>query len=334
MLTRIKRFNNSLLGFLLVFAMGILGYIVIEGYSLLNAFYMTSITLGTVGFSEVVPLSDSGKIFTSILIFTGISVYIYCISTLTSLIVEGELKNYFKDVKKSRMIGKLKDHYIIVGYGKTGERLVENFKTADIPVVVIEKDIDAIKRLQDRYPTPPLYILGDATEDAVLENAGISRAKCLIPVLSDDSANLFVTMSSKLLNPTIKIVTRLNDKANYAKLKKVGANKILSSFDVTADRIYSTAVESNILSFQDMVDSYKNTKDLNFARITISEKCEFQSCELMRAEIPKKIGLIIIGVERNGELLLNPMASTEIQLGDKLLVMGNMEQIKTLESIT
>lgn len=333
MITGIKRFNNSLLGFLMVFTGGILGYIYIENYRLLDAFYMTSITLGTVGFAEVKPLSDGGKIFTAILIFAGISVYIYCISTLTSLIVEGELKNYFKDVKKSRMIGKLRDHYIVVGYGRTGEKLVENFRLANIPVVIIEKDADAIKKLQDRYSNPPLYILGDATEDVVLENAGIHRAKCLIPVLSDDTGNLFVTMSSRLLNPTIKIVTRLNESSNYAKLKKVGANKILSSFDVTADRIYSTAVESNILSFQDMVESYKNTKDLNLARITISEKCEFLNHELLQAEIPKKIGLIVIGIERGEELLLNPKATMKIHLGDKILVMGNLEQIKTLESM-
>ncbi|MGL4253563.1 MAG: potassium channel family protein [Fusobacteriaceae bacterium] len=334
MLTGIKRFNNSLLGFFAVFALGILGYVYIENYTLLNAFYMTSITLGTVGFSEVQPLTGMGKIFTSFLIFAGITVYIYCISTLTSLIVEGELKNYFKDVKKSRMIEKLKEHYIVVGYGRTGEKLVENFHLANFPIVIIEKDPDAIKRLQERYTNVPLYILGDATEDAVLEKAGIDRAKCLIPVLSDDSDNLFVTMSSKLLNPAIRIVTRLNEKSNYAKLKKVGANKILSSFDVTADRIYSMAIESNILTFQDMVEGYKNTKDLNLARITISENCEFRNCELLRAEIPKKTGLIIIGVERNGELLLNPTAATEVQLGDKLLVMGNLEQIKILESMS
>ncbi|MGL5962811.1 MAG: potassium channel family protein [Fusobacteriaceae bacterium] len=334
MITGIKRFNNSLLGFFMVFTLGIMGYIYLEDYSFINAFYMTSITLGTVGFSEVEPLTNSGKIFTSFLIFAGITVYIYCISTLTSLIVEGELKNYFKDVKKSRMIGKLKDHFIVVGYGRTGEKLVENFHLANIPVVVIEKDLEAVKRLQDRYPNPPLHILGDATEDVVLEKAGVERARCLIPVLSDDSDNLFITMSSKLLNPAIKIVTRLNEKSNYAKLKKVGANKILSSFDVTADRIYSTAIESNIMSFQDMVESYKNTKDLNLAKITITEECQFCRQELIYAEIPKKTGLIIIGIERDGELILNPKATTEIELEDKLLVMGNIEQIKILESMS
>lgn len=333
MITQMKKFDNALIGFFLVFLVGIGGYMYLESYSLLNAFYMTSITLGTVGFSEVVPLTAAGKIFTSFLIFAGISVYIYCISTLTSLIVEGEIKNFFKDVKMNKIIKKLENHFIIVGYGRTGEKLVENFYQAGEPFVIIEKDPENIQKLRNRYPTPPLFILGDATEDAVLQNAGLEKAKTIMPVLADDTTNLFVTMSARLLNSQIKIVTRLNDNANYAKLKKAGANKILSSFDVAADRIYSMAMENNLLSFQDMVDTYKNAKDLNLARVMINENCEFRDKKLMDASIPRKIGLIVIGIERDGELALNPKADTIIRHGDRLVVMGNINQIKTLENM-
>lgn len=333
MITQLKKFIYSLSGFFLVFIIGIIGYIGIEGYSLLNAFYMTSITLGTVGFSEVVPLSDSGKIFTAILIFAGLTVYIYSISTLTSLIIEGELKNYFKDVKMNNKINKLNGHFIVVGYGRTGERVVENFKNSNLDFLVIEKSSEAIEKMKKKYPNPPLYILGDATEDSVLRSAGIEKAGTLIPVLSDDTGNLFITMSGRLLNPKIKIITRINDFSNYEKLKKVGATKILSSFDVTGDRIYSMAIESNLLSFQDMVDTYRNAKDLNLARILITEKSKFIEISLSEAGLPKKLGIIVIGIERNSELLINPKASTVLNLKDRLLVMGTMEQIKNLEEL-
>ncbi|MGL4534440.1 MAG: potassium channel family protein [Fusobacteriaceae bacterium] len=333
MITQLKKFINSLLGFFLVFIIGVSGFFWIEEYSLLNSFYMTSITLGTVGFSEVVPLSDSGKIFTSILIFAGLTVYIYSISTLTSLIIEGELKKYFKDVKMNNKINKLQNHFIIVGYGRTGERIVENFRNSNLEFLIIEKNPEVIEMLKKKYTNPPLYILGDATEDSVLINAGIERSGTLIPVLSDDTGNLFITMSGKLLNPKIKVITRINDYSNYEKLKKVGATKILSSFDVTGDRIYSMAIESNLLSFQDMVDTYKNAKDLNLARILITEKSKFTNNALSYAELPKKIGIIVIGIERDEELLINPKASTVLNLKDRLLVMGTMDQIKKLEDL-
>lgn len=316
---------------LLLYFIGVAGYMVIEDYTLLEAFYMTTITLGTIGFSEVRPLSDDGRIFTIFLVLSGLTVFIYSVGTLTSYIIEGEFRNHFKGVKMNNRISRLKNHYIIAGYGRTGEKIVENFRRKKLEFIVIEKNPDNIEKLKERYHDYPPYILGDATEDTVLLKAGIEKASVLITVLTSDSDNLFTTMSAKILNPDVKIVARTNDSNNYSKMIKAGARNILSPYEITADRMFSLATDSNVLSFMDIVENYNHLEDLNFAKVRISETSSLAGLTLQEAEIPKKTDLVIIGVDRNGELLLNPGSHFKLEAGYELLVLGKMPQIKKLE---
>lgn len=327
-----SRIFYAILGILLLFSIGTLGYMWIENYVFLDALYMSVITLATVGFSEVAPLSPNGRVFTIFLIFGGVTLFLYFIGVLTTLLAEGEFLNYMRRVRMKKRIANLKNHYIIVGYGRTGSKLIENFILKNIEFVLIERDPEILNQFKNRYHLKPvLYVLGDATEDNILIDAGIKTASTIIPVLSDDAANLFTTMSAKFLNPNIKIVTRVNNSQNYNKLKKAGADSILSPHEITADRLFTLATEDNMITFMDILENYKNSKDLTLARINVKKESELIGKTLLESQIPKRTGLIIIGICRGDELLLNPSPSMKILHNDKLLVMGKISQVKKLE---
>ncbi|MEG0584091.1 MAG: potassium channel protein, partial [Cetobacterium sp.] len=309
------------------------GYMFLEDYNFLDALYMTVITLATVGFSEVKPLSPEGRIFTIFVIFGGLTIFLYFLGVFTALLVEGEIVNYFKGVKMKKIILGLENHYIVVGYGRTGENLVESFVNKNLPFVLIEKDPIVIDKFISKYHSKVLSVLGDATDDQILIEAGIKSASTIIPVLSSDADNLFTTMSAKILNPNVKVVTRINDSSNYNKLKKAGASNILSPYEITAERMFSLATEANILTFLDLTEGYHNTKELTIAKIAVTDVSDLIGKTLAHAEIPKKTGLIVIGIARSDSLILNPISHTVIEKNDKFLVIGYVKQIKNLEKL-
>ena len=178
-----------------------------------------------------------------------------------------------------------------------------------------------------------LYICGDATDDQTLIDAGIKKAATFIPVLSNDADNLFTTMSAKFLNPNLNIIARINDNHNSAKLKKAGANVVLSPHEVTARRIYNLATENNILTFTDFMENYQNTKDITLSKVKICHSSPVIGKNLIELEIPKKTGLIIIGIGHDNYVNFNPDPHTVIDEGNTLLTMGTFNQIKKLEHL-
>ena len=235
-----------------IFLSGILGYIYIEGYTLIDAFYMTSITLSTVGFGEVKSLTPDGKIFTSLLILSGITVVVYTLGNITKFFIEGELKQYLRWKKMKKKIEKIEDHYIICGAGRTGTKIINDFFKKELTFVIIEKDEQIIKKLKEMYGDKLLYVIGDATKDETLIQANVEKAKVLVSVLSTDADNLFLTLSTKDLNDKIQVITRAVDANNEKKLERGGADFIISPFEIAADRIVATATQSTLISFVDI----------------------------------------------------------------------------------
>jgi len=313
---------------------GTLGYIYIENYSLTDALYMTAITLSTVGFGEVSPLSPAGRLFTSGLIFSGISVVIYAATSLTTFFVEGEMRTYLRSMKMNKKIGKLRDHYIIAGNGRTGKKLIEEFVKKGYSFVVIEKSTKNIEGMVARYGDKILYVLGDATDDETLKKSGIERAGVLLSVLSTDADNLFVTLSAKDLNNNIRVITRAIETSSEGKLRRAGADKIISPLEIAANRMFATATQSEIVSFLDVVSQNHSLEGLNFAAVSLKRGSEIVGINLMEAQIPQRTNLIVIGIEKKGELELNPRSHTTLNMGDKLLVLGNSEQIAALKKIS
>ncbi len=318
---------------LFIFLGGISGYMYIEGYDLIDAFYMTSITLSTVGFGEVQPLTPDGKLFTTILIFSGITVVVYTLGNITKFFIEGELRTYLRGKKMEKKIANLDEHYIICGAGRTGTKIINDFFKKGLSFVVLEKDEQNIKKLKDIYRDKLLYVVGDATKDEVLLQANIKKAKVLISVLSTDADNLFLTLSTKDLNEKIQIITRAVDASSEKKLRRGGADFIISPFEIAADRIIATATQTNLISFVDVFSKKSKIEGLTFELIEIKQGSQLEDMTLMEAKIPTKTNLIVIGHEVDGVMKINPMSHELLKKNEKLLVLGTKEQIKKLIKI-
>ncbi len=210
---------------LLTIIIGIVGFEIIEGFSFLDAFYMTIITVATVGFQEVHPLSEGGRIFTAFLIITSFGTFAYAVTAISKYVVDGEFNQYFKNKKVSSAIDKLENHVIICGYGRNGRQAAHVLKKHNTRFVVIEEKKDIVSSITHRFSD--LVLEGDATQDEILEKAGIVRAKALITTLPTDADNLFIVLSARTLNPQLTIISRASEDNSDKKLKLAGADNVI-----------------------------------------------------------------------------------------------------------
>ncbi len=311
-----------------VLLFGTFGYMIIEDLDFLNAFYMTVITVATVGFKEVKELSEAGKIFTVILIFGGFSVFAYAMTTGTKILIEGEIKEVFKKKKMKKEISALKNHYIICGYGRMGSIICREFKINQVDFVVIEKFEEHIKDREDM-----LYIIGDATKDEILREAGIERAKGIITLLPSDAENLYVVLSAKFLNPKIYIVARATDEEARTKLKMAGTDRVICPYHIGALRIAQSILRPNVIDFLEFATG-SEYRDIQIEEVSVSEKSELVGKTLQESQIGKKFEVIIIGIKRaDGKIEFNPSATTLIKAGDTLIVIGKSEKLYTLSQV-
>lgn len=314
---------------------GFFGYIIIEGYTPLESLYMMVITFATIGYGEVQPLSESGQIFTIILIICGFTAGFYAIGKISAFFVEGELHNLIKIRKMNKSLEGMKGHYIVCGYGKTGKRVMEELLQKGHRVVIIENMPERNEKLKEIFEKNLIHIDGDATHDDVLIHAGIDRAKMLISVLNTDAENLFVTLSAKDLNKNIKVIARLEDVHSTQKFRKAGADFIISQIDIATDRIISIATTStDMFSFVEFADSKEELKGYKFRLVEIRKSSDLIGKSYREANIPLRTNLVVIGAyDTNDNLQVNPKADDKIQFGDRLLVFGQNDEIKQLIDI-
>lgn len=235
-----KRVRIFILGLAVVIIIGISGYHFIEGWSIIDSLYMTIITISTVGFREVKPLSGAGKLFTVFLIIVGISTIVYGIESTVEYIISLEFRNLFRRRKMEREIDKMKEHYIVCGFGRVGENVCKEFLRQKVPFVVVENDE---KRLVYLSKTELLCVVGDASEERVLKEAGIEKAKGLIAALASDADNVFIILTAKFLNPKISIVARCIEKEAEYKLRKAGADEVISPYAIGGEKIAQAILE-------------------------------------------------------------------------------------------
>jgi len=314
---------------------GFLGLILIEGLSPLNSIYMLVITFFTIGYGDVVPVTEVGKVFTIFIILSGFTVGLYSIGKITSFFAEGEILKLIKQRKMNKTLDSMKDHYIVCGYGKTGKHVLEELLKKGLEVVMIESNTERNEKLKEIYDKKFIHLDADATDDAVLLQAGIMRAKFLISVLSTDAENLFVTLSGKDLNKDIKIITRVAEGNSPDKFKKAGADFIVSPIEIATDRIVSIATTStDFFSFVEFAGAKEELKDYKFGLVEIKGGSDLCNKTYREANIPNRANLVVIGYYSSmSELQVNPKADNLIQLGDKLLVFGNEDQIENLKII-
>lgn len=326
------RFMIPMFLLVLLIIIGTIGYVVIDGYTWFNAFYMTIITVATVGYGEVEPLSFAGKIFTSFLIITSFITFAYAVSSITKFIVDGELNSFFKHKRLNSAVEKLTDHVIICGYGRNGKQAAQILKKHDKRFVVIEDDQKVTSNINHRFSD--LVLNGDATQDEVLLKAGIMKAKALITTLPTDAANVFIVLTARNLNPKLTIISRASDDGSDAKLKIAGATNVIMPDKVGGAHMASLVMKPDVMEFLDLITAQSadsiNLEEISFDAISDSLKNK----TLKDLEIRNKSGANIIGFKTvSGEYIVNPSADTEIIPQSKIFVLGSPDQIKKLKEI-
>ncbi len=325
-----KRLIPPIIILLVIVTVGITGYTLIEGWSLLEAAYMLVITLFTVGFGEVHTLSAAGKVLTMLIIVSGVGTAIYAVGQIGEIIVEGQIFGYRRRKRMERKIKEMKDHYIICGFGRVGHQVAEEFEAAKRPYVVIDTKPETADELE---PKGIPYVVGDVTSDKNLEEAGIKKAKGLIASADSDTANVFVTLAARALNQGIYIVARASSRDTEDKLKMAGANRVISPYFISGRRIAALAIRPVTSDFLDMV-MHGEHLEFSLREVEIPDRSPLIDKSLAEAEIRQKSGATVLAIRKmDGGFNLQPLAMSKIEKGDILIVVGTQEQLELLEKM-
>jgi voltage-gated potassium channel len=315
---------------LIVVFVGIIGYRVIEHWTLLESIYMVITTVLTIGFQEMHPLSPAGRMLTLAIAIAGVGTAIYAAGQAAEIIVEGEILGYRMRRKMDKRIREMKDHYIISGFGRVGHQVAADFAAAKIPYVIIDSKPETVSELE---PKGVPHIVGDATLDETLEEAGIRRAKGLVACSDSDVANVYVTLSARALNPSLNIIARAAQLETEKKLVMAGANRVISPYVMSGRRMAAMAVRPISSDFLDLV-THGGELEFRLYEVAVPDHSSLIEHTLAEAEIRTRSGALVLAIRKaSGTFELQPHASSVISRGDILVVIGTQEQIEALEGI-
>ena len=329
-----RRFRNRLIlistALVAILAGGTLGFIFIDGYPPFDAFYMTLITVSTVGYAEVHPLSHAGRVFNSFLIFFGVTIMLLAVGGMTQAIIELELNQYFGKRRNKKMIDRLNDHYIVCGFGRVGRGAASELQRAGVPFLVVDKNED---RVEWAMKAGMLAALADATNDETLRDAGVLRAKGLIATLSSDADNLFVILSAKALKPSLLVSARIATEETERKMRLAGADYVFAPYDMTGYRMAQVMLKPHVFQFIDFTTKSIGL-NVGIEQVRVPSSSEFVSKSLEEMRIRKELGVIVLAIRKSdGRMLFNPPADAEIHGGDFLIVMGESANLQRLEQM-
>lgn len=325
--------KNVLQAFLVLFVItvfGTLGYQIIEGWSFVDSLFMTIITLSTVGYGEVQPLSTNGEIFTMVLIMVGVIFAIYAFGVIGSSVVEGQLNRFHKVYRMNKMIEKLENHYIISSFNSLTDFIIPDLLDRNEKIVVIENKNDAIENLENlNIP----YVEGKATDDAILKKAGVMKARALLAVSEYDADNVFLTLSARNLNSKLHIVSRTDNKESETKLRLAGANSVISPFRVSGARIVQQLIHPYINDFLEIATDNQGTQ-LALEQFIIPKESPLSGKTIIDSKIRDKTGAMIAAkINTDGKMVLSPGKDELIEPGSTLIVFGTREGLENLLKI-
>ncbi|MCX6624186.1 MAG: potassium channel protein [Acidobacteria bacterium] len=324
---RLAFISAAILATLLI---GTAGFVLLENYPLFDAFYMSLTTIATVGYKEVHDLSRVGRIFNSFLIFFGVSTMFLAIGAMTQTIIELELGEYFGKRRMKRMIEKLKNHYILCGFGRVGRAAAAELQREKVPFVVVDRDPGKVERA---IRAGMIACQADSTRDDTLQELGIERAVGLIAALATDADNLFLIVSAKSLNPTMRIAARAAEEQAERKLRQVGADVVYTPYNTTGYRLAQSLLQPHVYEFIDVAT--KNIGlDITIEQVRVADTSEFVSKSLRDMQLRRDLGVIVLAIRKaDGEMRFNPPAEAEMAGGDHLIVMGKQANLRRLETM-
>lgn len=326
-----RRIESALLALGIITVVGVLGYMVFEGWSFADALYMTVITLTTVGYREVRPLDATGQLWTMALLITGVGTLFYAAVSSVELVVEGTIRGYFGRRRMEAAIRKLNGHYILCGYGRVGRQVAAEFALDDVPFVVIEQEPETVEECVEKGY---LVLLGEASDDDVLEEAGLRRARGLVAAVDSDADNVFVVLSARKLNPELHIVARASSDESAAKLEIAGADRTLSPYAVGGRRLASLATQPLVVDFLDIVTRGEEGIEFRLEEFSVPEDSFIADHTIGELRIGERTGAMILATRhREGSFDTTPSDSARISGGDTLIVLGTREQVARLEQL-
>jgi voltage-gated potassium channel len=327
----LRRVQSAALALVIITAVGVLGYMVFEGWRFTDALYMTVITLTTVGYREVRVLDASGQLWTMLLLITGVGTLFYAAVSSVELVVEGTVRGYFGRRRVKAAIGRLNGHYILCGYGRVGRQVAREFAADDVPFVIVEQDQEVLEEcLAQGY----LALLGEASDDEVLEEAGILRAGGLIAAVDSDADNVFVVLSARKLNPKLHIVARASSDESAAKLEIAGADRTLSPYAVGGRRLASLATQPLVVDFLDVVTRGEKGIEFRLEEFSVPEDSTIAEHTIGELKIGERTGAIVLAIRTTeGNFDTTPSAGDRLHAGDTLIVLGSRGQIERLEQL-
>ncbi len=326
-----RRFFFLFLAIAATLAIGTEGFVLTDHYTPFEAFYMTLTTMTTVGYGELHQLSTRGRVFNSFLIFFGVSTLFIAVGAMTQTIIEWEFGDATGKRRVKRMIDKLKDHYIICGYGRVGRGAAEELARAGVPFVVVDINPDRVERAM---MAGQLAVSADSTRDDTLRQVGIERARGLVTALASDADNLFVLLSAKGLNPRIYVATRAAEEGAEEKMRRAGADAVFAPYSITGHRLAHALLRPHVVQFLDFTTTTSLGEDISIEQVTVGAQSRMISRTIREMQIGSELGVIVMAIRQSdGSMVFNPPADTPIRGGECLIVMGRQKSLRTLEKL-
>lgn len=322
----VRKFQLALLSLATLVVIGTIGLMLLENMSTFDALYMTIITLSTVGFGEISPLHPGGRMFIVTLIIFGVAGVTYGAAAIGQMILEGELRRIMGRRKMDKRIKRMDDHCIIAGFGRVGRQVAREYAKRKVPFVVIENDNAAINFLDT---TGYYYVSGEATEDPVLEEAGLARAGVLVSTLPSEADNVYITITARHVNPNLLIIARADHPRGEIKLERAGANVVVSPHVLGGSRMAMASLRPNVVDFMQMTSL--GEAGLGIEELMVPESCDFAGKTLIDSQLKSEYGVTVIGIKKaNQKLMINPEPGILIRPNDILILIGNNESLEEL----
>ncbi len=337
MLKKPSRFRNIRRGLALLLVVmlgGTAGFVALEGFSFLEALYMTVITLSTVGFREVQPLSTTGQVFVIVLIVAGLMVMTYTLGAIGQVIIEVQFRKILGRRRMVREIGALKGHFVICGHGRMGQILSQELRAENMPFVVVEGSAELSEDLREEGY---LVVEGDATQDEILAEAGVTRARGLVAVVSSDVDNLFITLSAREMtresNPGLYILARASDENSIQKIRRAGADRVISPYQIGGMRLVQALLRPTVYDFVEVV-TQSSGLDLMFEELAVGEGSSLVDTTIKDSGIRAEFDVIAIAIKKpSGRMVFNPGPEYVIEAHDVLIFMGDKQQLARLRKV-